>query len=76
VCAAHDFVVRPAVAVGVFPGAVFAGGHTMALRKCLFWRGEVAQSVKKVAHRVASAIEFMDEIGPQPLWNKESLLFI
>jgi hypothetical protein len=55
---------RPAVAVSVFPGAILASGDTVALGKCFFWRGEVAQSVKKVAHRETFANSIRDEIRP------------
>ena len=48
---AHDLVVRPAVAVGVFPGAVFAGGHAVAVREGLPRPREVSQAIEKVAHR-------------------------
>ena len=34
---AHDLVVRPAVAVGVLPGAVFAGGHAVAAGEATPW---------------------------------------
>jgi hypothetical protein len=47
---AHDLVVGPAVAVGVFPGAVFAGGDTVVAGKALARVGEIAQAVEKVAH--------------------------
>ena len=49
--AAHDLVVRPAVAVGVFPGAVFTVGFAVALREGLAWLREVGKAVEKVTHR-------------------------
>ena len=49
---AHNFVVRPAVAVGVFPGAVFTVGHAVVVRKSLAGLVKVAQSIKKVAHEL------------------------
>ena len=52
--AAHDLVVRPAVAIGVFPGAVFAGGHAVAVGERLLGQREVGQSIEKVAHDVDS----------------------
>jgi hypothetical protein len=50
--AAHDLVVRPAVAVGVFPGAVFTGGQAMVAREGLLGQREVGEAVQKVAHVV------------------------
>ena len=47
---AHDLVVGPAVAVRVFPGAVFTGGDAVVLGEGLFRLREVAQSVEKMAH--------------------------
>src|SRR5680860_1583994 len=47
---AHDLVVRPAVAVGVFPGAVFAGGDTVVAGEAFFRVREIVQSIKKVTH--------------------------
>ena len=47
---AHDLVVRPAVAVGVFPGAVFTRGDAVIAREALFGSREMAQTVEKVAH--------------------------
>ena len=48
---AHDLVVRPAVAVGVFPGAVFTVGFAVALCKCLAGLREVREAIEKMAHR-------------------------
>ena len=39
---AHNLVMRPAVAVGVFPGAVFAGGDTVVTRERLSGLREIA----------------------------------
>ena len=50
--AAHNFVVRPAVAVGVFPGAVFTGGDAVPFRKTFCRCREMAQAVQKMAHGV------------------------
>ncbi|MNV39156.1 hypothetical protein D3C71_1307260 [compost metagenome] len=51
--AAHDLVVRPAVAVGVFPGAVFTVGFAMALGKGLAGLREVRKAIEEMAHRRA-----------------------
>ncbi len=48
--AAHDLVVRPAVAVGVFPGAVFGGGQPVVAREGLLGQREVGEAVEKVTH--------------------------
>ena len=48
--AAHDLVVRPAVAVGIFPGAVFTGDEPMVAREGLLGLREVREAVQKVAH--------------------------
>jgi hypothetical protein len=48
---AHDLVVRPAVAVGVFPGAVFTVGFAVALCKGLAGLREVREAIEKMAHR-------------------------
>jgi hypothetical protein len=50
--AAHDLVMRPAVAVGIFPGAVFAGGQAMVAGEGLLGLREVGEAVQKVAHVV------------------------
>ena len=47
---AHDLVVRPAVAVGVLPRAVFASGHPVIAGERLLRVREVSESVEKVAH--------------------------
>ncbi len=47
---AHDLVVRPAVAVGVFPGAVLAGGDAVVVGEAFSRAGEVVESIEKVAH--------------------------
>ena len=49
--AAHDLVVRPAVAVGVFPGAVFTVGLAVALRKGLARLRKVRKTIEEMAHR-------------------------
>ncbi|MCG3189130.1 MAG: hypothetical protein LKCHEGNO_01398 [Burkholderiaceae bacterium] len=48
--AAHDLVVRPAVAVGILPGAVFPGGHPVAAGEGLPGQREVGQTIEKVTH--------------------------
>jgi len=48
--AAHDLVVRPAVAVGVFPGPVFAGGMAVVAREVFARQREVGKAVEKMAH--------------------------
>ncbi len=48
--AAHDLVMRPAVAIGVFPRAVFARGHPVAIGELFLRDGEVIQSIEKMAH--------------------------
>jgi predicted XRE-type DNA-binding protein len=48
---AHDLVVRPAVAVGVLPGAVLAGGDAVAVGERLLRLREVGQSIEEVTHR-------------------------
>ena len=50
--AAHDLVVRPAVAIGIFPGAVFTGGQPVVAREGLLGLREVREAVQKVAHVV------------------------
>ena len=49
--AAHDLVVRPAVAVGVFPGAVFTVGLAVALGKGFARLREIGESIEEMAHR-------------------------
>ena len=49
---AHDLVVRPAVAVGVFPGAVFAGGDAVVAGERLLGLRKVVQSIEKMAHGI------------------------
>ena len=48
---AHHLVMRPAVAVGVFPGAVLARHLAMAVGEFLPGQGEVGKLVQKMAHR-------------------------
>ena len=48
--AAHDLVVRPAVAIGVFPRAVFARSHAVAVGEFFFRDREVTKSIEKMAH--------------------------
>ena len=51
---AHNLVVAPARAVGVFPIAIFNGGLSMALRKRVPAEAlEEVQAVKQMAHRGA-----------------------
>ncbi len=52
--AAHDLVVRPAVAVGVLPGAVFTGGHAVVAGEAFLGQAEVGEAVEEVAHCVLS----------------------
>ncbi|EKD98201.1 MAG: hypothetical protein ACD_23C00541G0001 [uncultured bacterium] len=47
----HDLVVRPAVAVGVFPGAVFTLGFAVALGKGFAGLREVREAIEEMAHR-------------------------
>ena len=54
----HDLVVRPAIAVGVFPGTVFTGGDSVPIGERLFGRGKVGESIEKVAHKMTSVDEF------------------
>ena len=48
---AHDLVVRPAVAVGVLPGAILSGHHAVAAREGFPRAGEIGESIEKMAHR-------------------------
>ncbi len=48
---AHGLVVRPAVAVGVFPGAVFTVDLAVAAGERFARLAEVREAVEKVAHR-------------------------
>ncbi len=50
VSGAHDLVVLPAAAVGVFPGAVFGGDLAVAIGKLGPGFGEVGQAVEKMTH--------------------------
>src|SRR5690606_11853455 len=52
--AAHDLVVRPALAVGVLPGTVFAGGTAVIAGKAFPGQAEMGQAVEEVAHRLIS----------------------
>jgi len=49
---AHDLVVLPAVAIRVFPGAVFAGGQAVAIGENFGGLGEEGESIEQVAHSV------------------------
>jgi hypothetical protein len=55
---AHDLVVRPAVAVGVLPGAVFAGAAAVAAGKRFLGQVEVGESVEEVAHSMILSTAF------------------
>ena len=55
---AHDLVVGPAVAVGVFPGAVFARGDAVVAREGLAQLIEVAESIEEVAHGWSPGFDF------------------
>ena len=54
---AHDLVVRPAVAVGVFPGAVFAGDDAVAAGEGFARLGEIGQSVEEMAHGISGVVD-------------------
>jgi len=47
---AHDLVVLPALAIGVFPGAVFLDHGPVAVREGLLRFAEKIQAVQKVTH--------------------------
>ncbi len=49
--AAHDLVMLPALAIGVFPGPVFTGDLAVAVRKFLAGLREVAEAVEEMAHK-------------------------
>ena len=66
----HDLVVRPAVAIGVLPGAVFTGGQTVTLGKSLFGQGEVRQSIQKVTHGGLSVIEVSSARNLSKAWGR------
>src|SRR5690606_6839828 len=46
----HDLVVLPAVAVGVFPGAVFADHGAVPIGKGFLGTGKILQAVDEMAH--------------------------
>ena len=46
-----DFVMRPAIAIGVLPGAVLTRGDAVLAREGFPGLREISQSIKKVAHR-------------------------
>ena len=50
VCAAHDLVMRPAGAVGIFPGTVFARGTAVAASKALLGQAKVGEAVEEMTH--------------------------
>jgi len=54
---AHDLLARPAVAVGVFPGAVFGGGAAVAVGKRFACQLEEGQTVKEMAHGWVSSVK-------------------
>ena len=47
---AHHLVVRPTVAVGVFPAAILAGGHPVSVGETLATTGKILQTIEKMAH--------------------------
>src|SRR6185369_6209751 len=66
--AAHDLVVGPAVAVGVLPGAVFAGGLAMIAGEALAGLRKIGQSVEKVAHEMSSFDAVIPGLTRDPWW--------
>src|SRR6185369_11831569 len=66
--AAHDLVVGPAVAVGVLPGAVFAGGLPMVAGERFAGLREVGESVEKVAHEWFLLYAVMPDSIRHPCW--------
>src|SRR5450631_1204530 len=49
---AYHLVVRPAVTVGVFPGAVFTVRNAEAVGETFLRVREIVQSIEKVTHRL------------------------
>ena len=48
---AHHLVVRPAIAVGILPSAVLAGGNPVTVGEFLLRVPEIIQSIEEMAHR-------------------------
>src|SRR5262245_22563775 len=72
VCGAHDLVVLPALAIGVLPRTVLAGGDAVAVGERLFDLVEEGQAIEKVRHGQLPGRPAFS--APRVRWRRRRLL--